>query len=61
MIYTDLIHSKCLFDNSKQVKKVNIQTAPVHTIHNVLIPDERAILLPIDCITLKLRLKLGVG
>ena len=56
MIYTELmIHTKNVY--SKQVKKESIQTAPVHTIHNVLVPDERAIFLPIDCITLKL----GVG
>ena len=29
----------------KQVKKERIQTVPVHTIHNVLVPDGRAILL----------------
>ena len=56
MIYTDRIHTKSLF---KTGKTESIQTAPdhmVHTIYNVIHPDE-SILLPVDRITLKLRLK----
>ena len=43
----------------KQVKK-SIQTAPVHTIHNVLVPDGRAILLQFDCI-IEIETEIGVG
>ena len=46
MIYTDLmIYTKSLFEAGKEGKHSNSTS---YTIHNVLVLDERAILLPID-------------